>query len=78
MMRGIPVGGIAVGVVLWLALPSGEARADTIQAAIDRGVNYLKQNQVVHQGEARIGANALAGLTLLECGVQPPTRPSSA
>jgi hypothetical protein len=70
MMRGIPIGGIAVGMVLGLAFPSSAGRADAIQRAIDRGVDYLKQHQVIHEGQAQIGANALVGLTLLECGVQ--------
>jgi hypothetical protein len=69
MTRGIPVGGVAIGALVWLVLP-GPARGDAIQRAVDRGVNYLKQNLVVHEGEAHVGANALAGLTLLECGVQ--------
>jgi hypothetical protein len=50
-----------------------------INAAIDRGVRYLKdtQNQktAIWPGGPEIGFTALAGLTLLECKV-PPTDPS--
>src|SRR5262249_35680829 len=68
--RGMRVGGVTVAVALGVALPGAVAGADPIQAAIDRGVNYLRQIQVFHDGEAHVGANALVGLTLLECGVK--------
>jgi hypothetical protein len=69
MKRGIRAGASAFGAVLWLTFQSGVVAGDAIQAAIDRGVNYLKQNQVVANADETVGANALAGLTLLECGV---------
>jgi len=70
MKRGMRVGATAIGVVLGFAFQSEAARADAIQEAVDRGVNYLRQIQVFHEGEGHIGANALVGLTLLECQVQ--------
>jgi uncharacterized protein (TIGR03067 family) len=68
--------------VPWAALcllagmaPAARAVNDTAVAkAIARGVDYLKQSQSKdgvwqRQGRETIGATALAGLTLLECGV---------
>ncbi|HLJ95750.1 MAG TPA: TIGR03067 domain-containing protein [Gemmataceae bacterium] len=61
----------------FLALVIGPARAadeDVIRKAVERGVDYLKQNQTadglwVRSSSGTIGASALAGLALLECGV---------
>jgi hypothetical protein len=55
------------GTSLWAANP------EDIQRAIDKGVEYLKFIQNKKTGawpRQEIGATALAGLTLLECGVK--------
>lgn len=54
-----------------LAAPARAAEKDAIQRAVARGVEYLKRNQAVDGSWPHInaGATALAGLTLLECGV---------
>jgi uncharacterized protein (TIGR03067 family) len=60
-----------------LALALSEVRAvddEAVRRAVDRGVDYLKQIQTkeglwARQAGGTIGASALAGLALLECGV---------
>src|SRR5260370_20983926 len=67
----------ALGVLLSLAPNGGaEERNPRIQAAIDRGVAYLKEIQKETSWERPgdvsqlgIGPTVLSGLTLLECGV---------
>jgi hypothetical protein len=68
----------AVGLVPLLALTGKAATPEQIREAIDRGVAYLKQQQQPGGGWAygqsnphdyTIGVTALAGLTLLECGI---------
>jgi hypothetical protein len=59
-----------------LPLPIRAADDEAIQRAIDRGVNHLKNIQDKTTGtwpypENPIGASALAGVTLLECGASP-------
>jgi hypothetical protein len=72
-MRGIKLtcGAIALGLLL-LAVPA-PAAAEPIQQAIDRGVAALKKEQGFNGIWNRwgIGSTALAGLTLLECGLPP-------
>jgi hypothetical protein len=69
MNWGTRVGvGAACGVFVCLAFQGGAAGADAIQAAIARGVEFVKKNEG-YPREGHVGASALAGLTLLECGV---------
>ena len=69
----------AVYLSSWPA-PAAEKRNPKIQQAIDRGVAFLRSQQdlngiwpygatVIPGGSGNVGATALAGLTLLECGV---------
>jgi hypothetical protein len=73
---------IALGAVCLLTWPAQAAdRNPKIQQAIDRGVAYLRSKQnlegfwsynaVASHAGGSVGATALAGLTLLECGVPP-------
>lgn len=77
MKAGIRICGLALGAWTALATATEAADHDAIAKAVDRGVQYLQQLQgedgawPTHQ----IGATALAGLTLLECGV-PATDPA--
>src|SRR5437763_1518837 len=73
---------IAVAVLVFLmvgVVPS--APPARVQQAIDRGVKYLKSTQEAsglwtYSGtQNQLGATALAGLALLECGV-PATDPA--
>src|SRR5439155_7543220 len=79
---------IALGAVYLLSwpTPAAEKRNPKIQQAIDRGVAFLRsqqdQNGIWPYGAAaspgasgNVGATALVGLTLLECGV-PPDAPA--
>jgi len=72
----------ALGAVCLLSWPAqGAERNPKIQQAIDRGVAFLRSQQVngiwpygaeASPGAAgNVGATALVGLTLLECGVPP-------
>ncbi|HLJ95577.1 MAG TPA: hypothetical protein VKU02_20540 [Gemmataceae bacterium] len=68
-------GGLTVCLAALLAVAAA-GPADDVQEAVDRGVAFLKAIQRAdggwpYQGKAEeeIGATALAGLTLLECGV---------
>jgi hypothetical protein len=64
----------SAGVLLSASNDAGATDQVAIQRAIDRGVNYLRRLQ---RGDGtwshseRAGATALAGLTLLECGILP-------
>src|SRR4051794_28071672 len=68
---------LAVGAVVLLASPARAGGKRAINAAIDRGVAGLKKLQdnngswPSHDGMAgsKVGATALAALTLLECDV---------
>src|SRR5207248_1484568 len=70
---------IMVALAASINSPATAADREKIQQAIDRGLEYLKSQQDKTNGtwpffEARIGASntgatALAGVTLLECGV---------
>lgn len=71
MRMGGGVGGLFL-LMAWLAPAAPE---DAIQRAVNQGVRYLRdiQNQdgtwpYQQGGQNQIGATALAGLTLLECG----------
>src|SRR5262249_50318342 len=48
-------------------------KQEKVNKAIERGVEFLKKTQAAHGGwndhGGRVGASALPGLTLLECGV---------
>ena len=74
--------GLAGGSLLGLLLAGASARAVNeadIQRGIQRGVNYLKslqQKDGSWPGNYHPGMTALAGLTLLECGV-PAKEPRS-
>jgi hypothetical protein len=71
-MRGKAIAWASV-CLLFLSGPATlpAADADAVQRAIDRGVDYLKKLQRADGTWPRkeMGATALAGLTLLECGV---------
>src|SRR5262249_38721431 len=56
------------------ALPAAEEAE--IQRAVDQGVKYLRSQQSLggRWDHPELGATALAGLALMECGV-PPTDP---
>ncbi|MCI0463973.1 MAG: hypothetical protein L0Z62_44130, partial [Gemmataceae bacterium] len=73
----IRLGGTAVGIVVLLAAGAQAADQRAIDRAIERGVNHLRtlQQQDGTWPRQEIGATALAGLTLLECGV-PPSDPA--
>ncbi len=61
---------LAVGVLVLVGVPAPAVDKDEISAAVERGVTALKRLQA-GDGTWRheyIGATALAGLTLLECG----------
>ncbi|HZT80033.1 MAG TPA: hypothetical protein VFA26_07425, partial [Gemmataceae bacterium] len=62
---------LALGLVALVAAPARAVDKNAVQRAIDRGVAYLKANQGQDGkwNRREIGATALAGLTLLECGV---------
>jgi hypothetical protein len=71
MRRGIEFVAAALCIVLLAAPAPAKVDKDEVSRAIDRGVKHLKSLQKddgtwPHQ---EIGATALAGLTLLECGV---------
>jgi hypothetical protein len=77
MMRGTVLSLALAGVFLTGAAPLHAADAEAVKAAIAKGVAYLKglqrengtwQRDGANQNE-HIGATALAGLTLLECGM---------
>jgi hypothetical protein len=70
MKRELSVAAVLLGVLIPLALARA-ADKDAIQKAIDRGVAYLKEIQKADGSwpHADLGATALAGLALLECGV---------
>ncbi|MFN4261032.1 MAG: HEAT repeat domain-containing protein [Gemmataceae bacterium] len=73
MSRRMGFLGIGMGIALWLA-PGAEAATDEqIQRAIQRGVEALKTRPIGDnvRGHHQLGAQALKGLTLLECGVAP-------
>jgi hypothetical protein len=71
MKRGLSVAAILVG-VLGSSAPARGADQD-VPRAIDKGVAHLKDIQKADGSwpHADPGATALAGLTLLECGVPP-------
>jgi hypothetical protein len=62
------VGGL---LIVWIGLTpcAGADEKDAIQQAIDKGVKALKGMPLRGNDAEGIGTNALAGLTLLECGV---------
>jgi hypothetical protein len=62
---------LAAFVLLCASLPSRAGEPDGVQRAIDNGVAYLKSTQQFDGTWPynQIGPTALAGLTLLECGV---------
>jgi len=70
-MRGLRPGVLTLALLLLTAWPAPAATKDAIDAAVDRGVKYLKglqQNDGTWAGDPT-GMTALAGLTLMECGV---------
>ena len=70
-MRGILSSVLALGLLLLAGWPAPAASKDDINAAVDRGVKFVKTLQGPDGTWAgpQIGLTALAGLTLLECGV---------
>jgi hypothetical protein len=78
MSAGVRVGGVAVAFLVLLAPAARAADDEAIQKAVKRGVAYLRKCKspngswdYVHLAERTVGATALAGLTLLECDVEP-------
>ena len=72
MLRSLRVpGAILLGLVVVTA--ARPADQDAINRAIDQGVAFLKKTQQADGtwGFPQVGATALAGLTLVECGVPP-------
>jgi hypothetical protein len=71
MRRGLELVAGALFVVLVAAPAPAKVDKDDVNRAIDRGVKHLKslQRQDGTWPHQDIGATALAGLTLLECGV---------
>jgi uncharacterized protein (TIGR03067 family) len=64
----------AIGFLAFLAPTACAADGAAVDRAIARGVDYLKQSQTKEglwprQAKGTMGATALAGLALLECGV---------
>jgi hypothetical protein len=70
-MRGKVLTWVLVSLFLPATASLRAADAEAIQRAVDRGVEYLKRLQKEDGTWPRreMGATALAGLTLLECGV---------
>jgi hypothetical protein len=70
-MRDLRFVGAALAAVLLAARPAPAVDRDAVNAAIDTGVRYLQGHQLGNGTWAheQIGLTALAGLTLLECGV---------
>jgi uncharacterized protein (TIGR03067 family) len=71
---GIRVGWAALCLLAWMAPAARALDEAAVTKAIARGVAYLKQSQNkdgvwTRQASGTIGATALAGLALLECGV---------
>ncbi len=74
MRKVILAGLLAVGVLGVVSVPPARSvDRDGIQRAVDRGVAYLKsiQRENGTWTHPEMGATALAGLTLLECGLEP-------
>jgi hypothetical protein len=79
MMRGLRIVAAVVSGLLALAPAARAVDKETVQRAIDKGVAYLKQvqgqngswsySQDGNDESSTTGATALAGMTLLECGV---------
>src|SRR6516162_6370070 len=71
--------GLVLALVIALTNSGKSADQAKIQPAITRGIDYLKSLQdpatgtwpfsEIRVGEAKTGATALAGVTLLECGL---------
>jgi hypothetical protein len=72
-MRKLWTVGLLTGVTLAAGAPARAAEADEIKRAVDRGVAALRGMQGTNGQwpHTHIGATALAGLTLLECGARP-------
>ena len=75
MKRFLHVAVLVFGAILPATCPAGPLNKKAVQQAIDRGVDNLKTQQF-HNGVwesycPESGSVALAGLTLLECGVSP-------
>jgi hypothetical protein len=71
--RRIAVVAFALGALLLAGGPAPAVDRAAVEKAIERGVKHLKKEQLRNGtwSHAQIGATALAGLTLLECGVPP-------
>jgi hypothetical protein len=69
-------GWLVLGVVVLAALPARAVDKEAIQDAVDKGVQVLRamQRPDGSWAHAKIGATALAGLTLLECGIDKDDR----
>src|ERR1700730_4776612 len=68
------VGWVVICLLAWTTPAAWAVDEAAVQRALARGVEYLKQNQNkeglwARQAGGTVGATALAGLALLECGV---------
>ena len=74
-MSSVRVRLLAVAAIFFPATSARAAYRKEIDAAIEKGVAYLKKSGGENSKEARdpdrVGANALVGLALLETGTQP-------
>ncbi len=70
-MCGKRLGVLALAAVLLAALPARAVDKEAVNAAVEKGVRYLKARQMTDGTWSydQIGLTALCGLTLLECGV---------
>jgi hypothetical protein len=73
MKRAVVAGSVALVALAVLTPPARPVNQKAVDRAIDRGVEYLRslQRQDGTWPHIQIGMTALAGLTLLECGVPP-------
>jgi hypothetical protein len=71
MTRGKTLAILALAVLLLVPWPARAVDKEKITAAVERGVAYLKRQQLGNGTwpYEEIGATALAALTLIECGV---------
>src|SRR6516164_2367252 len=72
-MKQLLVGALLAAAVTAAGSPVWAVDPDDVQRAVERGVEALRRTQSPELGQfqqhPKIGATALAGLTLLECGV---------
>jgi hypothetical protein len=74
MRKALRTGLLALGVAGGMAVPGRAVDPQAVDRAVERGVAALRSLQAANGSwphESGMGATALAGLTLLECGVAP-------